>query len=135
MRQSFLVLALLAPFLLASGAAASEEHVFEFRTFRFESVDESGPVIVSGTQGEHGITALHITAFRKSFTLTPGQLKQLRGLIVNGVQLSGEGGYTELGGRTLYLILSTSFTSGATNAKLVTVNERGDIKIESVQRH
>ena len=121
--------------LVAASASASEVGAYEFTKFRFESHDESGPVVITGTQGDQGIISLHITAFGKSFTLTPAQLKQLRGLIVNGVQLSGEGGYKELGGRTLYLILSMGFTSGSTNAKLVSVNERGDVKIENAQRH
>jgi hypothetical protein len=135
MRHSLLFVASLSVVSLATSVAASEEGAYEFRRFRFESVDESGPAVVTGAQGDHGITSLHITAFRKSFTLTPAQLKQLRGLIANGVQLSGEGGYKELGGRTLYLILSVGFTSGTSQAKLVSVNERGDIKVENVQRH
>ena len=132
MRRSFLIVVFLCALLRV--VSASEEGAFEFRTFRFESRDESGPVFVAGVQGDHGITSLKVSAFRKSFTLTPAQLKQLRGLSVNGVQLSGEGGYKELGGRTLYLIFSMGFTSGITQAKLVSVNERGDIKVENVQR-
>jgi hypothetical protein len=50
------------------------------------------------------------------------------------VQLSGEAGYKQLGGRTLYLILSMGFTSGSRDEKLVSVNERGGGKIENVQR-
>ena len=132
MRRLFLIVASLCTLLRA--VSASEEGAFEFRTFHFESSDESGPVVVTGAQGDHGITSLKVSAFRRSFTLTAGQLKQLRGLIVNGVQLSGEGGYKELGGRTLYLTLSTGFTSGITQAKLVSLNERGDIKVENVRR-
>ena len=132
MRHSLLIVASICALLRA--ASASEEGAFEFRTFRFESRDESGPVVITGAQGDHGITSLNISAFRKSFTLSPAKLKQLRGLIVNGVQLSGEGGYKELGGRTLYLILSMGFTSGTTQAKLVSLDERGDIKVEDVQR-
>jgi hypothetical protein len=133
--RTYYYLLVVAVALVCGRVVASEESAFTFRKFRFESADESGPVVVSGTQKETGIDTLRIDAFRRSFTLTPAQLKQLRGLIVNGVQLSGEGGYKELGGRTLYLILSMGFTSGSTNAKLVSVNERGDVKIENVQRH
>jgi hypothetical protein len=135
MRARYQSLLVMAALLCAGSILASEEGAFTLRKFRFESFDESGPVVVSGTQKDTGIDTLRIDAFRKSFTLTPVQLKQLRGLIVNGVQLSGEGGYKELGGRTLYLILSMGFTSGVANAKLVSVNERGDVKIENVQRH
>ena len=124
---------LLVMFLLAASASASKEGALAFRTFRFESRDASGPVVVTGAQGDRGITSLRVSAFRKSFTLTPEHLKLLRGLIVNSVQLSGEGGYKELGGRTLYLILSMGFTDGTPHAKLVTLDERGDIKIQDVQ--
>ena len=125
---------LLVMLLLAANASASEEGALAFRTFRFESRDASGPIVVTGAQGDQGITSLHVSAFRKSFTLSPAQLKQLRGLIVNAVQLSGEGGYKELGGRTLYLVLSMGFTDGTPHAKLITLDERGDIKVEDVQR-
>jgi len=133
--RTYYYLLVVAVALVCGRVVASEEGAFTFRKFRFESADESGPVVVSGTQKDTGIDTLRIDAFRRSFTLTPAQLKQLRGLIVNGVQLSGEGGYKELGGRTLYLILSMGFTSGSANAKLVSLNERGDVKIENVQRH
>jgi hypothetical protein len=128
MRQSLLIAASLC--VLLRVVSASEEAAFGFRTFRFESRDESGPVVVAGTQGDHGITSLHITAFRKSFTLTPAQLKQLHGLTVNNVQLSGEGGYTGLGGRTLYLLLSMGFTSGRTESRFVTISEENGVKVQ-----
>ena len=112
MRHSLLFVGSLCGFLVAASVTASEVAAYEFRAFRFESRDVSGPVTVTGTQGDYGITALQITAFRKSFTLTPAQLKQLRGLRVNQVQLTGEGGYRGLGGRTLYLLLSMGFESG-----------------------
>jgi hypothetical protein len=130
MRASSSCVCLLFGFLLVGIARASEEGAFEFQKFRFESRDESGPVVIQGAQGDHGISALRITAFRKSFKLAPAQLKQLRGLIVNGVQLSGEGGYRGLGGRTLYLVLSMGFSSGITNSRLVTISEEDGIKIE-----
>ena len=131
MRACFLVAVITA---LICSATASEEGAFTFHKFRFESRDESGPVVVSGTAQFNSIESLRIDAFHRSFALKTAQLKQLRGLILNSVQLSGEGGYAELGGRTIYLLLSTGFTSGITQSKLVTVNERGDIKIENVQR-
>ena len=116
--------------LVAASASASEVGAYEFTKFRFESHDESGPVVITGTQGDHGIISLHITAFGKSFTLTPAQLKQLRGLMVNQVQLTGEGGYRGLGGRTLYLLLSMGFESGTVKSKLVSISEENGVKIE-----
>src|SRR4051812_26463299 len=104
-----LLLSVIALIVLCTAVTASEEGVLVFHKFRFESRDESGPVVVSGTAQFDRIDALRIDAFHRSFTLTAAQLKQLRGLILNSVQLSGEGGYAELGGRTIYLVLATRF--------------------------
>jgi hypothetical protein len=112
--RACLLTGVLALTLIFASATASEEGAFTFHKFRFESRDESGTVIVSGTAQFKSIDSLRIDAFHKSFTLTAAQLKQLRGLILNSIQLSGEGGYAEFGGRTIYLLLSTGFTSGIT---------------------
>jgi hypothetical protein len=130
MRHSLLFVGSLCGLFVAASVAASEVAAYEFRAFRFESRDLSGPVVVKGTQGDHGITALHITAFGKSFTLTPAQLKQLRGLMVNGVQLSGEGGYIGVRGRTLYLFLSMGFGSDIRKSRYVTISEEKGVKVE-----
>jgi hypothetical protein len=66
--------------LLSASALASEEGALRLREFRFEALDKSGRIIVSGTQSDTGINRLRIDAFRKSFTLTPSHLEQLRGL-------------------------------------------------------
>ena len=87
MRLTSRTLRFLFAFLFASSVAASEEGAFILRTFRFESFDESGPVVVSGTQSDRGIDALRVNAFRKSFVLAPTHLKKLRGLMVNGIQI------------------------------------------------
>jgi hypothetical protein len=129
MRRFLLVI--VGVLMFACSVIASEESVRTFRTFRFEASDESGPVVISGTQNDGGISSLQIAAFRRSFTLAPAQVKQLRGLMVNGVHLSGEPGYESVGGRTLYLLLSMGFSSGISTAKLISVNQRGDIKVEA----
>jgi hypothetical protein len=129
MRRSLLIVLLFSALLVP--AMASQERALRFRTFRFESSDESGPVVVTGTQNDRGVTALHITSFGKSFTCSPAQLKQLRGLIVNNVQLSGEAGYRGLGGRTLYLVLSMGFTSGLAESKRVTISEERGVTVKN----
>lgn len=131
MRRSLLFVVSVCGLLQAASVSASELAAYEFRTFRFESRDGSGPVVITGTQGDHGITALRITAFRKSFTLTPAQLKQLRGFVVNGVQLSGEGGYTGFGGRTLYLFLSMGFGADLEKSRCVKISEEKGVRIEN----
>ena len=127
-------ISLLLAGLLIGTAIGSEEGVLVLRTFQFESRDESGPVVVSGTQSAAGIRRVSIKAFGKSVTLPRADLRKLRGLLVNGVQLSSEGGYPELGGRTIYLVLSTGWTSGVDRAKMIVMKERGDIQVRDVVR-
>jgi hypothetical protein len=101
-------------------------------TLQSNGVD-SGPVSVSGSQDATGVTALTVKAFGKNYALTRAHLQQLRGTIENGIQLSGEGGYPELGGRTIYLQLTMGWTSGIHSGKLITIKERGDITIEAAK--
>jgi hypothetical protein len=125
--------ALLA-FLGSSHARASQEGAMALSSFSFQSTGvDWGTVSVSGTQNATGITALTIKAFRRDFVLTRAQLQELKGVIVNGFQLSGEGGYPELGGKTVYLQLSMGFTSGVHSGKRVIVNERGNLTIETMK--
>ena len=114
----------------ASGVRASQEGTLAFGTFRVESpgIGSSGPVIVSGTQGK-GITSLRVEAFGKHFDLTPDQLKSLQRVTANGLQLSYEGGYEELGGRTIYLLFTTGFTRQVIQRAFVTIKESGYVKV------
>jgi hypothetical protein len=54
--------------------------------------------------------------------------------MANSIQLSYEHGYKDLGGRTIYLLMTMGFTSGVPQGKLVSVTERGDIKIEDIKK-
>ena len=71
-----------------------------------EGIGSSGPVSISGKQEATGITAMTIKAFGRAYELGKEHLDQLKSMRVNGMQLSYEGGYKELGGRTLYIQLS-----------------------------
>lgn len=112
-------------------AYGSEEDVLVFGTFRVESPGSGGvgPVIVSGVRASEGFKRLKVEAFGRSFDLTPDQLNSLRGVEVNGLHLSHEAGYRALGGRTIYLQLSTGFTSGIKRRMFVVVTESGSIRI------
>lgn len=113
---------------------ASEEGALAMASFTFQSNGiDSGPVTVTGAQSVTGISALTIKAFGRDFTLTGTQLQQLKGVMVNAVQLSYETGYPQTGGRTVYLQLSMGFTSGIAAGKRVIVKERGDITVEEVK--
>src|SRR4051812_14950202 len=107
--------------LLASclPVGASKEGILILRKFRVESagLGESGRVVVSGTQGNDGPESVRIDAFGRSYSLTPAHIRELRGLTANGIQLSYERGYPELGGRTVYILFSKGFTSGIVAAR------------------
>jgi hypothetical protein len=132
--RAALFLPLLFTLLCAAPVAnASQEGVLVLGSFKIESpgLGESGPVVVSGRQGPSGFESLEIGAFGKTFTVTKPQLKEMQGGLVNGLQLSYERGYANLGGRTLYLRFSKGFTSGVVDAKVITVTEGGTITVVS----
>jgi hypothetical protein len=118
--------------LFVNSALGSKERILEWRTFQIESLgtSESGAVTVTGSQSSKGIDSIRVDAFGKSFTLKEEDLAKLRGVMANSVQLSFEAGYHELGGRTIYLLIATGFTSGTTKGKMISITERGDIRIE-----
>ena len=122
---------LLFLFGAASTVGASQEGVLVFGNFKIESpgIGSSGPVTVSGTQGGKGISSLRVEAFGKQFDLTSDQLKGLAGVMTNGLQLSYEAGYPELGGRTVYLLFSMGWTSSTYRRVFVVITESGSIKV------
>lgn len=123
MRMVRLLIAVLVMAWIARMAIASQEGTLVIGSFRFESpgIGESGPVIVSGIQGAAGIESLKVEAFRRQFILGQPRLQQLNGFRFNGVQLSYEHGYKELGGRTIYLLFSKGFTSGVVERRFVII--------------
>ena len=132
MRTARLLFVLLVvAWIIAQVAGASQEGALVIGSFRLESpgIGESGSVIVSGTQGSRGIESLKVEAFEKQFILDQPQLQQLNGFRFNGVQLSYERGYKELGGRTLYLLFSLGFTSGVVERRFVVITESGSVKV------
>jgi hypothetical protein len=130
MKNLWLIL-ILALAALPSGAIASKEGLLSLNAFALESpgIGQSGPVKVAGAQSDRGITLLRIEAFGKTFNIGPDQLRQLRGFNANGVQITYEGGYGDLGGRTIYVIFSRGFTSGVVLQRYVSVTETGSVTV------
>ncbi len=126
MRNFWLIL-ILAFVTLPSSAIASKEGLLSLNAFALESpgIGQSGPVKIAGAQSAGGITLLRIEAFGKTFNIGPDQLQQLREFNANGVQITYEGGYVDLGGRTIYVIFSRGFTSGVVLQRYVSVTETG----------
>ena len=131
MRRLCLLVAISALIFGSSSALASKEGILRMATFELTSdgIGESGPVRISGKQGDDGISKLTVTAFGKRFDLDEAQLAKVRGLPINGLQMSYEAGYRELGGRTVYIVLSKGFTAGTVGQKFVVVSESGAIKV------
>jgi hypothetical protein len=111
---------------------ASKEGILAIGEVRVTSpgIGESGPVVVTATRGPKGFSALRVQAFGRATNLTEAQLAKLQGQFVNGVQLSYEAGYKELGGRTVYIVLSKGFTSGMQESQQISVNEEGAVTVE-----
>ena len=89
----------------------------------------SGPVRVSGTQRAEGIASLRVQAFGREYVLPANLVAELQGFNANGLFVSYESGYKELGGRTVYLGFVRGFTSGIQAAKHVAVSENGEFKL------
>jgi hypothetical protein len=115
---------------------ASQEGVLPIGDLHVTSpgIGESGPVEVTATRGPNGFSSLAIQAFGRTTMLTEVQLAALQGQFVNGVQLSYEAGYKELGGRTVYIVPSKGFTSGIQETHRISINEQGSVAIEPPTR-
>jgi hypothetical protein len=113
-------------------ARASQEGQLAWSSFSVESpgIGSSGPVTISGRQAATGLTAMTIKAFDRQIALAKPQLDALKPLRMNGMQLSFDTGYKELGGRTLYVQLLSGFVaSGDRVEKVLVITERGDIEV------
>jgi hypothetical protein len=129
------------PFLLAllvaRWALADVEGMLSLGTFRLEcpGLDDSGPVIITGSQSREGLKALTVAAFGKQFSLTLEQLRELHAAAsFNGVQLSYSHGYKGFGSRTIYILLTSGFTSHVVSRQLVEVSEERQIRVRPPPR-
>jgi hypothetical protein len=132
-------LSYMAPFLVAavSVLAATDTHGSQegmLRCLSFsidsEGIGSSGPVTISGKQEKAGISAMTVKAFSRIYELRQEQLDLLKSMSVNGMQLSYEGGL-KMGGRTIYIQLSSGFfVSGIKARKFVVVREGGDVLVQ-----
>jgi hypothetical protein len=121
---------------VAGTAEASQEGVLAFSRFRLESdgIGSSGRIRVAGKQNDKTqLIQLKIRAFGKTYVVPPEKLGPLAELQSNGIRISYEPSYEELGGRTVYIQLQMGFTSGTVKKALITVTESGTIEVSNVQ--
>lgn len=131
-----IILLIVLMLLLTSNVFASQEGVLSLSSFSIESkgIGSSGPVSISGTKNDKNeFTLLTIKIFGKEYKISDEDLKKIPAKPYNGIQLSYEHGYKELGGRTIYIILQFGFTSGNRDRTLITVTESGTVKVESMK--
>ncbi len=101
------ILALLALGIILPGARASEEEFVTWRSVRIESPPhpQTGTVVVDAALGDAGPTRFEIKAFGRAHTLTPADLAKLRGFPLDGLRITYEASYPQLGGTTVYVKL------------------------------
>ena len=114
-----------------SSAKADEEGRMPLTHIQFDSagLDNSGPVHIDVSQDQDGISELKVSAFGKLQTVTKPQLAAISGSVFNVVGVSYSRGYTNTGGRNVYVLLYQGVSSGAELAAIVTVKEHGDVRV------
>jgi hypothetical protein len=131
-----LVLAV-AVFVVADFAHASQEGALSLSKFRLESegIGESGKIAVEGrVNDKQQLVELKVHAFAKDYVVPPKKLELLADLEPNGIRISYERGYEELGGRTVYVQMQLGFTCYTIQTALVTITEKGDIDVAVSRR-
>jgi hypothetical protein len=121
-----------AVLVVAHVVCASQEGPLPISRFRLESdgIGQSGAIVIEGKQNDKAqIVELKVRAFGKEYAVPPEKLKVLAGLGANGIRISYESGYEELGGRTVYIQLQLGFTSHTAESALITITESGKIEV------
>ncbi len=99
-----------------------------FSEFRIQSkgIGESGIVTVEGLKDTSGkYKKLSISAFGKVIEVSNKLLSQIPSKYQNGIQLSYDPGWKQLGGRTVYISFLSGFTSGSKEIFIISVSEDG----------
>ena len=98
---------------------------------QFESggVDNSGPVHVELNQTAAGLSEIRVTAFGSLHILPAAQLAGLQGRHFNALGVTYSRGYSIAGGRSVYILLCEAFSSGANVAAVVTLTEKGGVRV------
>ena len=101
--------------------------------FDSEGLDNSGPVHVEVNQTAAGISEIRVTAFGSLHTLPVAQLAGLQGRHFNALGVTYSRGYSSTGGRSVYILLCQAFSSGANVAAVVTLTEKGGVRVRAIE--
>jgi hypothetical protein len=131
----FMVATFVACLVPFSYANADEEGRVPLAHVQFNSagLDNSGPIQVEAVQNEQGLSQLNVSAFGSLRSLTQSQLAPMQGYVVNAIGVSYSRGYSNTGGRSLYVLLLQGFSSGAEVVAVVTVTEHGKIRVKVIK--
>ncbi|TQV77793.1 hypothetical protein [Denitrobaculum tricleocarpae] len=114
-------------------ANASPEGLEPISTFRLETSAhwKHGPIVVSGDKNGNGRFQELTIEFRDKKLFVPSNVLAKIPKLSNGIQISSEAGYREIGGYTIY----TAFTQGFVSTPqlrdrfVIAVSEKGGIKV------
>ena len=114
-------------------ARADMEGRLPLSDIRFDSggLDNSGPIHVEVLQDSNGIVDLKVSAFGRTRRVTKAELAAITGRVFNLVGASYSRGYSNTGGRSIYVLLYQGFSSGAEASAFVTFSEQGDVRVSS----
>lgn len=118
----------------ATSIYASQEGSLVLSSLRLESagIGSSGKVIVEGKQDQtNRLLTLTVTAFGKIYVVPKEKLASLADFHANGIRISYEAGYANLGGRTIYIHLQSGVASETWKEALITLVEDGKIDLKT----
>jgi hypothetical protein len=119
-------------FLIISCCYASQEGIIQANEISFHSngIQNSGPIHVQMNSGKSGaITSFSIFAFGKPYSLTNAELSKIPKNLYNGLNVTYERGYLDLGGQTLYIVLSSRFSGATRFETIITFTETLPVQI------
>jgi hypothetical protein len=120
-------------YVLSGCLLASEESPSVLGSFSINSKGHgsSGPITVSGTASDEGIEELKIYAFGKEINLGKDGIIGLRGIMVNGLQVSYDGGYGKGAGRSFIIVFTTAYAADVVDKRYVIVNDAMKVEVRS----
>jgi hypothetical protein len=117
--------------LISVPSLASEESPVVLGSFEIKSQGNSktGEVIVSGESDVAGVKYMTISAFGRDIRLNKKDLEKLKGMHLNAVQLSYDGGYESAESGILIVRLSTGYVIDTVDSRYIFVRKTGNIDV------
>ena len=123
--KKFKLFSFLLVIVFAQEAFTSKEGMLGLSSFQLESkgMDNSGSIVVKGRSDQTGkIESLAVSAFGKDFAIAKEVIDLLPN--ANGIQLTYEHGWENVGGKTVYVTFLSGFTTSERSRKILVVQEK-----------